>query len=694
MGQLDLNQKVSLHANRALATELSTPVWVRAGFSLVASVTVFVWGLRLVFMTTELTWLSYVSIALIVLGIAGTIVATAAIARMESRWLRWLELGILVGTVMGFMVWAYLQVIVTPGYATDELAYNQYAATLLLRGIDPYAASMAPAFNRLFVSPDAYTYLLNGNPVTALSYPALSFLVYVPLQLLGVHQQAAEYTDIGFWVIAMIMAFFMVPKALRSAVVVLLSFSVYISYAVGGITDCVMLPFLFLVAFQWDRYTVSPRNRWWAPVSLGLAMAIKQTPWFLAPILLIGLWREGQMRGLSRRQIGRMLIQYVLTAFLSFMVVNLPFVIVNPVAWIRGIFTPLVSAMVPSGQGLVGLAVFNGIGGGDLHLWNDGSLLLLLGVWALCALDYKRWKPYLFLTPVVSFFFADRSFASYMIDLLPVFFIAITTTMQGAIAVDAAGQYVSRRRRVLSWLPVLPGIALLMIAIVLPAPLALVITGVSTTGQFATIDRLKVAVTNTSSRGVNPHFTIDNAGQYTTFWNVVTGPAQLQPKQTRTYTLQAPNAEAMPSIQGGFQVTAFTTGVPSVSESPSYVPSLWHAAIIPAAINAPVSVGQPVTLQVQVLNRVDSPVRQGSIPVYLGQVIYAQSGLEYAETKINNGNIGQTPVEALTNQEGIATFVIHASQANKNPVYFEANLVNSDLFYPYGYSNIVSVLFG
>ncbi|MHB8429047.1 MAG: hypothetical protein ACYDDZ_00765, partial [Acidimicrobiales bacterium] len=61
---------------------------------------------------------------------------------------------------------------------------------------------------------------------------------------------------------------------------------------------------------------------------------------------------------------------------------------------------------------------------------------------------------------------------------------------------------------------------------------------------------------------------------------------------------------------------------------------------------------------------------------------------------INQGQVGQTPVVAYTDDRGVATFVIRGTQQTSDPVYFEANLVNGTLFYPYGYSDIVPIRFG
>ena len=98
-------------------------------------------------------------------------------------------------------------------------------------------------------------------------------------------------------------------------------------------------------------------------------------------------------------------------------------------------------------------------------------------------------------------------------------------------------------------------------------------------------------------------------------------------------------------------------------------------------------------MHAEIVNRLDQPVRAANVPVYLGQVIYAQGGTQISQAFINTGNGGQTPVSALTNARGIATFTIKSPLAPDDPVYFEANLVKSGSDYPYGYSPILAVRF-
>jgi hypothetical protein len=179
----------------------------------------------------------------------------------------------------------------------------------------------------------------------------------------------------------------------------------------------------------------------------------------------------------------------------------------------------------------------------------------------------------------------------------------------------------------------------------------------------------------------------------TAFWRRVSGPAVIGPHQQASLTIEAPSYFAMPSITDGFQVLAFCQSPASVSRTPAYVASLWRVVLQPATVNAPVAAGRVVTVRAEIVNRLDRPMRVGHVPVYLGQVIYAQQGIQFSEAVINRGLPGQTPVEALTNASGVATFTVRSPTGSSSPVYFEANLVKPVSSYPYGYSPILSVRF-
>ena len=237
-------------------------------------------------------------------------------------------------------------------------------------------------------------------------------------------------------------------------------------------------------------------------------------------------------------------------------------------------------------------------------------------------------------------------------------------------------------------------IASLAASLGIPSPLAMSLVGLHTTGQLATVDQVVTSVTNQTNHPVHPRFTADMSGTFTAFWTRLSGPITLQPHQTANYRLAAPNFYSQPALTGGFQIVAFTAGTKSISHTGTYLPTTWHVALIPDAVNNPVPYGHPLTLRAEILNKLDQPVHVAGIPIYLGQVIYAQRGLQYGQAIINGGSAGETPVSANTNARGQAQFIIRDVHPEVDPVFFEANLVNNQDYYPYGYSQIVPVRFG
>ncbi|MGC8628278.1 MAG: hypothetical protein ACP5VR_12160 [Acidimicrobiales bacterium] len=653
----------------------------------------------------------YPPLALLVIGAGawglGAVVLPWLGVAWPARW-RWLGEAAAWTTavlVVGcYAAWAVLQVRTSPGYGTDEIAFNQYAGLLASHGLDPYTRSMLPSFALYKVSPDGFTYHLNGTPVTSLSYPALAFLAYVPFLLLGWSTQVAIALNAAAWAAAVLLLFALLPRELRALGLALGSVAAYGSYAIGGVTDMLYVPLLVGAAYGWTAFA---RRQGWrryvGPVLLGLAMCVKQTPWVDAPFLLAGIFMEARAAsGLGYAV--RSAAKYVAAAAAAFFVPNLPYIALGPSAWLRGVLTPLVAGTVPAGQGLIGLTLFLRLGGGSIEAYSLLSIVVLVVLLAFYVLSYPLLRPATFLLASLVLFFATRSFGSYLVSLVPVMVIAAVTTERAEGHYGRAGREAYRlhlpkwsatrlRKAALAGTALVLPIAVALLALLSPPPTKLTITGARTTGQLATVEQVSVNVANRSGQPLHPHFTIDEGGAVTTFWQVASGPATISPHSSASYVLQAPNFPAQPSIGGGFQVMAFTTRPATVSASAPYVPETEHVALVPEAINNPVPIGTKVVVRAELLDQFDQPVQEAGVPVYLGQIIYDQTGLIYSEAVINGSPPGQTPVAAYTNAQGVATFDIVGTQVTQDPVYFEANLVSPTEYYPYGYSQILAIRF-
>ena len=568
-------------------------------------------------------------------------------------------------------------------------------------GLNPYVHSMAPSFSLFRVSPDGYTYNLTGVPVTQLSYPALAFLLYVPLLALGWSTQLAVALNVLAWAATILLIFAVLPTRIRPAALVIGSVGVYVSYAIGGITDVLYMPLLVLAAYRWDQFGHSRRS-YLGPVMLGCAMAIKQTPWLLLPFILCALAMDEHARAgasAALKRCGR----YLATATGAFLLPNIPYIVASPGRWLHGVATPIASHLVPAGQGAVALSLFLHLGGGSLAAYTAASVVLALLLLTAYLGTYPLLRPATFILPAFVLFFASRSYGNYLVSLVPAAIVAAATIQaqrpsadhlpsRGRPRLDAFVRPARWRGAIVAGTALFAGA--LIYALSAGQPLKLRVSAIRTTGQLATIEQLKLQVTNTSDSQVTPAFTVDEGGGVTTFWHIAAGPGKLLAGASANYTIIAPNYPAQPSIGGGFTVLAFSQGPAAVSASGVYEPSAMHVALTPDAVNEIVPVGEQIVVHAGLLDQLDRPVHRTGVPVYLGQIIYNQSGLELSEATINSHPPGQTPVTAYTNSEGVATFVLVGTQASEDPVYFEANLVQTSEFYPYGYSEILPIRFG
>ena len=246
-------------------------------------------------------------------------------------------------------------------------------------------------------------------------------------------------------------------------------------------------------------------------------------------------------------------------------------------------------------------------------------MVVFVALMACYAATYPVLKPATFLLPSIVLFFATRSFGSYLVMLIPAAVAAAATTQRPQLPLLAALEMGGVRRG--------GGLRLAVLAaLTSPSPLAMAIESVRTTGQLATVDQLTVSVTNNSARSVRPSFTVEEGMTMTAFWRRVHGPPLLGAHQKRQVHASRP------------RVTSRCLRSPTASRSwPSphpahgqpdrrYVANVWRVVLRPSAINQPVARGKTITVRAEIVNRLDQPVRAANVPVYLGQVIYAQSG--------------------------------------------------------------------
>jgi hypothetical protein len=459
-------------------------------------------------------------------------------------------------------------------YSTDSAAFNQVAARLMVHGINPYTASMNSASKLLNGASNYWTYTVTGSHVSAVSYPAGAFLFDVPAMLLGFHHEVVDWMDLYAWIVTAVLIYVLVPVTVRWLAPLLLLVSIFTGVFASGGSDAAFLPFLVLAVWRWDRFGLDRSAgvaRWMGPVALGLACSIKQTPWFCIPFLVVGVFIEARNSG---RKPWPLAGRYLAIVVGVFAVINLPFVIWSPRAWIRDTILPFNQPLVTDGQGLVTLAL-HGIGGGvSMRLLSAAGFLVLVALLAALVLWYPRMKPAWMLLLPIGFFVAPRSLFTYLIDLYPAALVAaVSVSAVRRPEGRAARAHTTRRSRrplVLAVaIPMAAAVALTVLAF-LSAPLELGVRSVRASQGAALINAVTLRVANTTGQTVDPRFMVNVGSSHPNgFWHQAGGgQVVIGPHQSAVVTLLPPGPFGAPAHDSNWLVEAYTSSPEALSTSP------------------------------------------------------------------------------------------------------------------------------
>jgi len=628
-----------------------------------------------------------VSVAASVVLLGAIFVAAAAKTRRAIGAVDWTILGVALALLAARALTA---VFANPGYGTDEAAFVQYAANLVLHGRDPYGANLMPALNRYGVPIQYATYLTNGGTAHTLGYPAWAVVATIPFIWLTGGVQSVVVADLACALSGMVVAFLVLPRRWRSLAVVGVAgfFSTIPGLALGGDISIFVFPFLLLVVWRWTQVGEGGRfgwREWVGATALGVAVATNQIAWFIAPFVVLGIF-ICRRRELGAREAAGVVARYLGVAVGVFVAINIVFVVEGPLVWLAGVLGPLTQHAIPLGQGLIDLATFAGVGGGHLSYYTDATLLAYLGMLGLFAWRFDRvWRGAL-VFPSIALWLSTRSLSEYWEPLIVMWLVALAVTHPPEPRQDR-----STARRPPTWALAglgLPALAVIGLAVATPGPLTMRIVSVTTNGQMGSVWKIRARVDNRSGRRLAPHYATGSNGPVTSFWRVVSGPATLAAHSISTVTLEAPNVDSMPGISSRFQLEAVTAQPETVSVAAPYTAEPYVLRLSTTSFPA-TPLGRPVHLNVQVRSDLGASIHKAGVPIFLGQVIYGQNNLVPSEASINGRPQGQSPVEALTNAEGVADFSIVESTQQNSPLYFQA-WTTSPGGYPFGYSQIVS----
>jgi uncharacterized membrane protein len=321
---------------------------------------------------------------------------------------------LLLATVTG--VYVVAEISYRGAYRTDVLAFSHYAAMLFVnQGANPYTQDMARALDLFKVQPSDLTPLTSGTYLMTFQYPALHFLVFVPFVLLGL--QDMRWVLVLFEVGIVMTLYLKGPRKLRPMLLLPLfaGSDLMINFTAASVSDSLwVLPLLF-AAFCLER-----------PIALGLfyglACSMKQTPWFLAPFLLIYLIKTDE--GKRPRERLWPTIKFALTTIAVFLAINLPFILPNPSTWFGNVMTPMTEDLVIRSQGLSSLTEAGLVSVGKIfYTLVFASVFLVLILNYYVYFDKLRFVFWIF--PGIALWFSYRALTNYIIYWTPLLLVSM-----------------------------------------------------------------------------------------------------------------------------------------------------------------------------------------------------------------------------------------------------------------------------
>ena len=362
-----------------------------------------------------------------VMAIRPTSLKQQARQRQPHHWQRVLLILTLLVTIAGGIEFGRSVVMsfLPPQFSNDGTSLDTNAAVLLLQGRNPYTDSNMLDLARHFpIQPNWTTPLERGQFANRLdyptlvefqtvldtdlkagtapefeskiSYPALSFLTLVPFALFN------DYNVLPFYLLSYLLlvaiAWKVVRPEMRMWVLLLAMANVSMwSSTVGGNLDIFYTLLIVMVWLLRDR-------RWYSAIFLGLALASKQIAWFFIPFYIIMVARQYGLK----ENIYRLAIAGSIG-----LVINLPFILWNPQAWIAGILAPVADPMFPMGVGIINFSVTHLLPFFPKWVYSvlEGGAMIasLVWYWRIC----KKFPEAAMLLAVLPLFFAWRSLASY-----------------------------------------------------------------------------------------------------------------------------------------------------------------------------------------------------------------------------------------------------------------------------------------
>jgi hypothetical protein len=353
-------------------------------------------------------------------GAALVLFGIAALGRVSLR-LRWFVLVVCLFDIVLRAV-IYANTSPSPALVTSQSAlYSEFAGELLLRGENPYPWDYR-VVSTLYNVSDSQFLLPPAPQAAAYPYPALGFLALLPLQTLGI--PAAFSLSLLAYALIVILLFRAAPDPYKPLVVIPLLVGdtlAYSSLAVAGSLELIWAALLVGMVVAW-RHT---RLR---ALLFGCALSLHPATWLLLPCLLIQLSltesvsvSDFRTRGFSPLsfllQRHRAAASFALVSISVFLLLNLPFVLWNPSAWLTALQTAAALQLTFYSQGIAQVSQFGALALSPVFYLFGAALIYAL----LLVLLYRHFammRRLMWLFPALVVWWLPQSHAPLMIVCL------------------------------------------------------------------------------------------------------------------------------------------------------------------------------------------------------------------------------------------------------------------------------------
>jgi uncharacterized membrane protein len=295
---------------------------------------------------------------------------------------------------------------------TDALGFINEASSVLLAGQSPYGKELT--LGKVWPTPT-----VSGGRIHTYSYPLGSALVVAPFR--AVTSDGARLAVIGATAIAGALVIHHSPGYLAPLGHASMLVGGFASWGVQDLTDPLWVAPLLAAMVYWPWSSIGRDSLRNSAILFGIAMAMKQQPWFCAPFLMLWVWHE---RG--RWAAGR----YVAVVATVFGVIHLPTLAMGPMVTIQGLLTNLFGpggTLVHLGVGVSALTLS---GAYPIAKSAHTILMLIIGLSSVAAywlaFDRVKWLAWIAWAPLL--FFNYRSLTNYFVVVAPVAVMILAST--------------------------------------------------------------------------------------------------------------------------------------------------------------------------------------------------------------------------------------------------------------------------